>query len=203
MNVEYMKISPDTIMVTNEHGQLSEVDIEYSDLDKGLILENNLEYLNNIIHELEHYVTIDHPFDKNNYLSNLEIPLFATFASATVGALYSQNDGFIIAAGLGGALGVLSVLYTGICNANHLHSVRQKKEAYKAVLIKAYEIRAGVVAELKKLRGNVDFNDKEINQPISLLTDKHFIFNTESELNEEYLNNVASRRLKKDLPIKR
>ena len=52
MNVEYIKTSPDTILVTNERGQLDERDIQYSDLDKGLILENNLEYLNHIINKI-------------------------------------------------------------------------------------------------------------------------------------------------------
>ena len=202
MNVEYMKISPDTIMVTNEHGQFEERDIEYNDLDKGLVLENNLEHLNKIIHELEHYVSIDHFFDKEQYLANLEIPLFATFASAAVGTLYSQNDGYIIAAGLGGVLCALSVLYTGINNVKHLEDVKHKKEAYKEVLVKAYYIRSNIAARLRALRGNVEINDEEINRPISLLADKQFIFDVENELNNEYLNNVASRRLKKDLPIK-
>ena len=202
MNVEYMKISPETIMVTNERGQFTERDIEYSDLDKGLILENNLEHLNKIIHELEHYVATGHPFDKDSYLANLEIPVFATFAAGTVGTLYNHDNMLILAAGIGVVLSAVSVLYTGICNASHLSTVKQKKEAYQAVLMKAYEIRSGVCEELKQLRGNVNFNEKEINQPISLLVDRHFVFDTESKLNEEYLNNVASRKLKKDLPIK-
>ena len=202
MNKEYMKITPETIMVSNERGQLEERDIEYSNIDKALVLENNLEYLNRIIVELEHYVSIDHPFDKEKYYTNLEAPLMATFACATVGTLYSKEDGFIIAAGAGVAFCGLSMLYTGICNIDHLKDVKRKKEAYKEVLMKAYYIRANIVERLNSLRGNVDINDKEINIPISILEDKQFMYQVEEELNDVYLDNVSSRKLKKELPIK-
>ena len=202
MNREYMKVTPEIVMVTNEYGNLEERKIEYNDLDKAFVLENNLEFVNKIIRDLENYISNNHPFDKNNYFYNVEIPLFGTFLAGVAGALYNHDTLFLSAICLGGVACALSGLYTGICNISYLKDEKHKKEAYQLVLEKAYTIRETIIEELKGLKNNIDFNDKGLFQSITLLEDARFIGLTEDALNEEYLNNVESKRLRRQLPIK-
>ncbi len=202
MNKEFVQISEESFMVTNEDGQLEERDIEFSDIEKQLTLENNLEHINNIINDLEHYVGTNHKFDKESYFSSLEIPVVATFAGVAVGTLYNHDNLILGGVCVGAAWGALSLLYTGIKNVSYISDEKKKKEAYMAVLEKAYIIRSSIVREIQSLRSDKGLETNYINVPITILEDTDFVFSTKHTLNDEYKEHVYTKKLKKQLPIK-
>ena len=202
MNKEYIQTTPDTIMVTDTKGHIEEREVISSDIERELVLENNLEYLNNIILDLKKYIDGDDKFNKDAYLSSIEIPLFASFATVAVGTLYNNNNLFLGGLCLGGAGMAIALLGTSINNIRYKNDIKNKKAAYEIVLEKAYEIKNNINKELSLLRGGSKQTEFYPNIPISILEDQDFIFNTEYTLNNIYDNNVHSRRLKKQVPIK-
>ena len=202
MNVEFMQINDKSFMVTNEKGYIEERDIEFNDIEKQLTLENNFAHINNIINELEHYVGTTHKFDKESYLSSLEIPIVSTFAGVAVGTLYNHDNLVLGGVCVGAAWSALALIYTGIKNATHVSDEKKKKEAYQAVLEKAYIIRSSILTEMQSIRSNTGAKDNYINVPISILEDTDFMFSTKHTLNDEYKEHAHAKRLQKELPIK-
>ena len=202
MNKEFMQIDDKSFVVTNESGFIEERNIEFSDIEKQLVLENNLDYISDIIDKLEKYVGTNHKFEKESYFSCLEIPVVATFAGVAVGTLYNHDNLILGGVCVGAAWSVLSLIYTGIKNATHVSDTKKKKEAYKAVLEKAYAIRNSIGKEMLSLKSDNGVETSYINVPISVLEDSDFVFSTKHTLNDEYKEHAHTRRLQKELPIK-
>ena len=200
MNKGFIQTAPDTMIVTKENGGLEERKVENGNVEKKLILENNIEFINNIIITLECYVNSGKKLERDALLSSLEIPVSFTAAGAALGTLYNEPNLVGIGLGIGGICSILSLLCVGI---PRLNNVKHKKEAYQMVLERAYLIREKLVKEMIGLRGSGNLDEVQLNVPVAISEDNDFIKQTTESLNETYISNVPTRSLKKaqDLPF--
>ena len=71
MNIEYMKTSPDTMIVTKDDGKIEERNISSSNIDEELQLENDIEYITKVIHDLYDKVETEmEPFELLQVIKN-------------------------------------------------------------------------------------------------------------------------------------
>ncbi len=201
MNQRYTKTSSDTMIVRKENGLLEQREIECSDINAQLTLENNLEYINGIIDDLENYIKNGQPFDLDKYLSSLETILFVTLGGTAVGVLYNEGKVLLGGLGVGTACCALTMLWAAIRKATFLQDVKKRKQAYRAVLEKAYIIKKHILNEIERVKSNGSLNDSQIYEPIVISEDISFINSTTMVLNEEYMRNMSSKRLQRKLPL--
>ena len=201
MTTEFIKKSKDNVIVINDKGSSEERIIEVTDVERQLMLENNLEYIDNIINKLKDYIYSSQEFNLSDIISEYDIPIIVTMSGLAMGALFKEEKLLISGLGIGAAWWGLSILYAGINRASRLKNIKNRKAAYEVVLEKAYVIKEDILNELESLKGSAELDKNDINKIIPVLEDDSFINNTKDSLNEEYKNNVFTRKLQQELPF--
>ena len=194
MYKEFVQTSPDTVLVKRDDWTYEERHIQCSDVERQLILENNLEYINNIIIKLEAFLDPDNKLELEALLSSLEFPVILTLTGSAMGALYNEKELIGLGLGIGGVVSLLSFICVGI---PRLNDAKHQKIAYQHVLEKAYIIRDSIEKELIGLRNSGLPDASKVDVPIRIFEDKDFMESTTKQLNNVYQSNVSTRKLQK------
>ena len=192
-------------VVTDENGETELRNyMPYSDMAKVFIIENRIELLDKIIEDLNNNILdnkerMDNTFKGKRYLQLFATELSLITAFASLCALTNHGDiasygiyigSYLIPAGIGA-----NALYDFLT----VVETEDLKKAYDALREKAIDLKMNLVKEYMSLPISYDNNYMANNSDIvfRVPSDEEFARETNGILNEEYKNNVWTKRLRK------
>lgn len=194
MNKEYIGISSDSIIVSDENGKISKRNV-CCDIEKLLVLENNLEFIDKTIAELESF---------NKYPRKVKLDLFKTaFHIGLYGipaAAFASTGNYKTAAGLM-TIGLFLTLYDPIgktifelIKQNNINKV---DDAYKKVIQEALKIRAEVTSDIASVKHSSNKQDIiSMRTPIKIEKDDEFLNYASYQFGAVFKNTIQNQRLR-------
>lgn len=189
MNKEYMHISNNEIIVTDENGHLTKRVTDSADIQSELELENHLETVNNLIAELENKVS---DYDSRKVSKPEKVLLTASFIFAGIVCLIepitelSTQIGLLIVAGSTSMVMAISAVASK-SNTRMINGAKQQLET-------AYAIRDNLQKELietrekTKTENNNLQSENKTNEPITIKENSSYMGELYRQLDEAYVN---------------
>lgn len=193
MNKEYIGIYDGVIAVSDEKGKITRRPV-CCDINKLLVLENDLEYINSVIKDLENFKKYT-PEYKFNYVSVLV--KLGLFGMASFGfAIADQEDTAIRFMIVGAILTIFDPILKDIVQHNDYKKVN---EAYDLVLKHAYQLKTAterLIAETKEHTNRT--TNISVKTPVKIEPDYELIDEYKSQFTEKFNSAVKSPRLRRN-----
>lgn len=154
MNKEYIYLSSEELVVTDEQGHAKKRIVESDNMHDLLLTENDLEKINNLIKEIEDRIDFD---DKNklNFIQKFFVgtsPFWFTAILVLIGFVHYGPNGLMTSIDYISGLSA-GVILSGVIDVPIMLQNKKRKKHYeglKAELSKAYEIKEGLEKELEE-----------------------------------------------------
>lgn len=200
MNNSYVILSDGVVAVSDEKGNIKKRKISTPNIEKKLIVENRLEYIDQTIKELEAVIK-EYRIPYNTFEFKKDAVVLGLSLGITSGISYMNGD--LSAAKrwaifCGGWYG-FTTLFRLISNAWYKKDYKERVKGYEEALKEAKRIREIVVADMEvieteELKSNVF--EADINKPYCLDKDQQFKDNTNDKVNNAFSNGTQRKKYK-------